>query len=716
MDNKYIGNNSIDGGLRCVYEGEFSDVENLIISTPTKDLACMDYVHLNTNKEIDLVELFKANEELKRNIPEWEAERNFCKRLALLCGKVVPEEREAFRKKTRYDVVIEQLNNMPAYRVEAKVISDEEIKYIQIEFSGDRDDDGKLRGCIASISKLNESRIKEMKYNEVVNKIINIQEDELRQKNLQLDKTNEQIVSLLGNIVERRDETSGQHINRVKRYTYVLGMQVMNDYPEYKLTESKVNTITYVSPLHDIGKITIPDSILLKPGKLTEDEWKVMKTHCESGCEILEPMAGAWHEDYMNTSIEICKYHHEKWDGKGCPMGLSGDQIPISAQIVSVADCFDALTSKRVYKDAVDVNTAIRMILNGECGEFSDKIKNCLIKCRDKLAMAMASSAEFYVISDRLPKVINKIGKMFRNMSVLLVDNDDVSREVSKTILELEGAIVLEARSSYEAADIVENTDWFDMIIMDLVMPGMSALETIRTIRQMPRVVETDIPIVVVNEQVTDEIIEQVIEAGGLGCIRKPLLISELYGVFLSSLKDKTTQIEKRLKDTIKLINIDCLTKVKNITAYTDKVEDLANDILKDRFTEFAIVLCDVNDLKKENDSFGHDIGDIYLKNCCKVICDVFAHSPVFRIGGDEFAVVLHSTDYQERESLMMKMEETVDVLSKIPSSEMGKAAFVSGMAVYDPVNDKTVGDVIRRADAEMYENKKRMKVGEFGE
>ncbi len=232
MDNKYIGNNSIDGGLRCVYEGEFSDVENLIISTPTKDLACMDYVHLNTNKEIDLVELFKANEELKRNIPEWEAERNFCKRLALLCGKVVPEEREAFRKKTRYDVVIEQLNNMPAYRVEAKVISDEEIKYIQIEFSGDRDDDGKLRGCIASISKLNESRIKEMKYNEVVNKIINIQEDELRQKNLQLDKTNEQIVSLLGNIVERRDETSGQHINRVKRYTYVLGMQVMNDYPE----------------------------------------------------------------------------------------------------------------------------------------------------------------------------------------------------------------------------------------------------------------------------------------------------------------------------------------------------------------------------------------------------------------------------------------------------------------------------------------------------
>ncbi|MGI6766246.1 MAG: HD domain-containing phosphohydrolase [Lentihominibacter sp.] len=560
MTNKYIGNSSIDEGLRYVYEGEFSDVKNLIISTVTKDLACMDYVYLNANEEIDLVEIFKASEELKRNIPEWEAAKNCRKRLDLLCGKVVPEEREAFCRKTRCEVVVEQLSNTSVYHVETKVIFDEEIKYIQIEFSGDRADDGKLRGCVASVRKLNESRIKEMKYNEVVGKIIDIQADELRQKTLQQDRTNEKIISLLGNIVERRDQNSGQHINRVKRYTYVLAMQIMNDYPEYKLTESKVNIITYVSPLHDIGKVTIPDSILLKPGKLTPEEWEVMKTHCESGCEILEPMKGAWHEDYMNTSIEICKYHHEKWDGKGYPMGLIGNQIPISAQIVSVADCFDALTSKRVYKDAVDVNTAIRMIVNGDCGEFSKKIKNCLVKCRDKLAMAMASSTEFHVIGDKSPAMINTIGKMFRNMSVLLVDNDDASREVSRTIMELEGAIVLEARSGYEAAEIVENTDWFDMIIMNLVMPGMSGLETIRAIRQMPRVFETDIPIVGFTEQVTDKVIEQVIEAGGLGCIRKPLLISELYGVFLSSLKDKTDQIEKKLKDTIKLINIDGLT------------------------------------------------------------------------------------------------------------------------------------------------------------
>ncbi|MDD4200715.1 MAG: GGDEF domain-containing protein, partial [Eubacteriales bacterium] len=157
----------------------------------------------------------------------------------------------------------------------------------------------------------------------------------------------------------------------------------------------------------------------------------------------------------------------------------------------------------------------------------------------------------------------------------------------------------------------------------------------------------------------------------------------------------------------------DALTKVKNITAYTDKVAELAKTISENEFTEFGIILCDINDLKKENDTYGHDIGDIYIMNCCRVICAVFGHSPVFRIGGDEFAVVLQGEDYRERDNLMRQMDDMVNTLSKISSSELGKASFASGMAVYDPAVDESVSDVFRRADTKMYENKNRIKDGE---
>lgn len=690
----------------------FSDKRDLVISALLGDYDCIYYVSFNEDKSADVLETFRLSEGLKNSIPEWEEETNFHNKLEMIRERVVPEEKEEFYARTRREIIVEQLSKEPAYYIETKLVLDGEIEYIQLKFSGDWSEDGNLKGFVVGIRRLDETRRKELELHEAVEKIIDIQTEELRQKNLELKKTNEKIVALLGDIVEGRDPDSGQHINRIKRYTYALAMQVMKDYPEYRLTESRINIITYVSPLHDIGKIAIPDSILLKSGKFTKDECAVMKTHSEKGCEILQIMAGTWSADYMNTSMEICKYHHEKWDGKGYPTGISGDQIPISAQIVSVADCFDALTSKRVYKDAVDAKTAIRMILDGECGEFSDKMKNCLVKCRYALTMAMAASTEFSVIREKSLSEADTRRKMFKNMSILLVDDDNISREINREILESEGAIVMEACNGYEAADVTERTDWFDMIIMDLVMPGMNGIETIRKIRQMPQVAETEIPIVILSAQITDEVTEEVREAGGLDCLRKPLLISDLYEAFVSSLKDKTIQIEKKLEDTIRLANTDALTKVKNITAYTDKVAELANEIAEDNNSEFGIILCDINDLKKENDTYGHDIGDAYIVNCCKVICTVFAHSPVFRIGGDEFAVVLQGDDYIHRDNLITQMENMVSKLSSISSSELGKASFASGMAIYDSEKDMAVSDVIRRADAAMYEKKKSMKDG----
>lgn len=192
-----------------------------------------------------------------------------------------------------------------------------------------------------------------------------------------LKKGNEQIIDILGTVVESRNLESGEHIRRVKEFTKILATELMKQYPEYGLTREKVDVIVAASPLHDIGKIAIPDNILLKPARLTEEEYEYMKSHTIRGCEILNNVKGVWDETYSRVCYDICRHHHERYDGKGYPDGLAGEDIPISAQIVSVADVYDALVSERVYKGAFTKDQAFHMIVTGECGVFSPKILEC---------------------------------------------------------------------------------------------------------------------------------------------------------------------------------------------------------------------------------------------------------------------------------------------------------------------------------------------------
>ncbi|MBP5244961.1 MAG: HD domain-containing protein [Clostridia bacterium] len=205
-------------------------------------------------------------------------------------------------------------------------------------------------------------------------------------KNEKLYKINEDIFLIAGAVIEARDAESGEHVFRVKEYTRLLANKIMETFPEYGLSNELISYITAASALHDLGKIMIPDSILLKAGKLTPEEFEIMKTHTVKGCELIDrfPLESA--ENYVNCAREICRWHHERYDGKGYPDGLSGEDIPISAQIVGIVDCYDALTTKRVYKDARTPDEAFEMIKNGECGAFSDKILLCFEKVRDSFA------------------------------------------------------------------------------------------------------------------------------------------------------------------------------------------------------------------------------------------------------------------------------------------------------------------------------------------
>ncbi|MDO4176270.1 MAG: HD domain-containing protein, partial [Bacillota bacterium] len=201
-----------------------------------------------------------------------------------------------------------------------------------------------------------------------------------------LEDSSDEVIDLLINAVEIRDTESGEHTKKVRSFTRILATEIMKSYPEYGLTEEAVEMITRASGMHDIGKIMIPDEILLKPGKLDMKEWEVMKTHSEKGYELLEQAPKAWGEELTKLSRDICLYHHEKYDGRGYPIGLEGEDIPIWAQIVSVADCYEALTGERSYKKAYTPETAYEMLMIGECGAFSGKILDCLTKCKDEFA------------------------------------------------------------------------------------------------------------------------------------------------------------------------------------------------------------------------------------------------------------------------------------------------------------------------------------------
>ena len=189
------------------------------------------------------------------------------------------------------------------------------------------------------------------------------------------------MISILSHVVEFRNSESGLHVLHIRTLTDLLLHQLAGKTDRYQLDESDISLISTASALHDLGKIVIPTEILNKPGRLTAEEYAMIKTHTVKGARILRDLSntiGEENEPLLQVAYAICRWHHERWDGGGYPDKLKGDAIPIAAQVVALADVYDALTSDRCYKPAYDHDTALRMILNGECGAFNPLLLECL--------------------------------------------------------------------------------------------------------------------------------------------------------------------------------------------------------------------------------------------------------------------------------------------------------------------------------------------------
>lgn len=200
------------------------------------------------------------------------------------------------------------------------------------------------------------------------------------------DETHRVIENVFSHAIEFRDLDSSAHVLHVSKITAILLEQLQRVSDRYPLSASDIEAIASVSVLHDIGKIGIPQEILCKPGRLTPEEFEIIKTHTVIGSEILDSMTEYRDNPLVQTARQICRWHHERYDGGGYPDGLRDDSIPIAAQVVSLADVYDALVSRRVYKDACTHDTACRMIMSGDCGAFNPVLLQCLEQSRERIA------------------------------------------------------------------------------------------------------------------------------------------------------------------------------------------------------------------------------------------------------------------------------------------------------------------------------------------
>jgi len=291
------------------------------------------------------------------------------------------------------DIVMPVMDGFQVLERMAKLDLIQTIPVIMI--TGESDDEKTLMGYALGVSDIISKPFNPKIVSRRVNNVVKLyshrqelerelkkQKEMLEQQARRIHQSSQFVIDALSTTVEFRNMESGEHIMRVRTLTKIFLEEMREFYP---LTDEQIKTIANVSAMHDIGKIVISDAILLKPGPLTMEEFEIMKTHTIRGCEILDTLNYTQDEESYRYSYDICRHHHERWDGRGYPDGLKGDEISIWAQAASLADVYDALTSERVYKQAYSHEETIRMILNGECGAFNPRLLDMLVRVEGTL-------------------------------------------------------------------------------------------------------------------------------------------------------------------------------------------------------------------------------------------------------------------------------------------------------------------------------------------
>lgn len=444
-------------------------------------------------------------------------------------------------------------------------------------------------------------------------------------------------------IVEFRNGESGVHIVHVRTITEMLLRQLRKKTDQYPLSDADISLIGTASALHDIGKIAIREDILNKPGRLTENECEIMKTHSLIGAEMLKNLPTYESEPLVQAAYKICRWHHERYDGRGYPDKLAGDDIPISAQIVALADVYDALTSERCYKKAYSHETAIHMILDGQCGAFNPMLLECLQEAAPLLVKTLENASlhvnqpdvrklsqeitnhESHMVSERSLRLLDH-ERMKYNFFAAMTEEIQFEYTVNPRLLTLSswGAkklgvdeIILDPQSNDKVVRILGKETWQNI-----------AEALLSTTPESP-IITYECPLNLNGQQRWYRIISQAIWAGD-----EPPVYTGAIGkcVDIHNSREKLKELEKRATH-------DTLTGLLNHSTARELIQATLEH---NPNGNHIMAIFDLDHFKTANDRYGHMFGDHVLKHVAERLRQSTRRGDIIaRVGGDEFLIFM---------------------------------------------------------------------------
>ncbi len=470
-------------------------------------------------------------------------------------------------------------------------------------------------------------------------KLVGMLADQIYEK----ERTSGIMVDILSHIVEFRNGESGLHILHVRTLTELLLRQLQRKTDRYRLSEAEISRISTASALHDIGKIAIDGAILNKPGRLTPEEFEVIKTHSAIGGDILKKLPTYESEPLVKTAYEICRWHHERYDGRGYPDGLVGDDIPISAQIVALADVYDALISNRCYKEAIPHETAVQMITDGKCGTFNPLLMDCLREIAPSLeedlaaALARSSQPKPRFLSQEM---ISRENPITSERSLRLLDHERMKYSFFAAMSE-------EIQFEYTVTpDMMTLSGWgakklgLDEVIMkprqDERFFRLFGADTWSGLASALRATVPDHPVITYECQLYYG--EQ---PRWHRIVARAMWSSDDPPVYIGSIGKIVDIHDSRmnLEELEKRASHDMLTGLLNHSSAKTLIQ---NTLKSNPSGTYMLAILDLDKFKEANDNWGHMFGDHVLKHLAdKLSQNTRKGDIVARVGGDEFLIFL---------------------------------------------------------------------------
>ncbi|MCI8422119.1 MAG: diguanylate cyclase [Lawsonibacter sp.] len=476
-------------------------------------------------------------------------------------------------------------------------------------------------------------------------KLVNMVADQIYEK----EQNNNLMIDILSHIVEFRNGESGMHVLHVRTLTELLLKTLMQKTDRYNITQADISMIGTASALHDIGKIAIPDEVLNKPGKLTNEEFALMKTHSMIGADMLSKLPFHQQEPLVKVAYDICRWHHERYDGRGYPDGLKGDEIPISAQIVAMADVYDALTSERVYKPPIPHETAVQMILDGKCGVFNPLMLECLQDIAPELPDVMNSGYQDKADQRTMQNIVQEMQRheelTASERTLQLLEHERMKYNFFASLTEeiqfeytLQPAMVTLTSWGAEKLGLEEFT--IDPRQNRKVLSLMKE-EDLQGLAAMLHSTTPGNPVVTYDCQIQLPTGPRWfrITARAMWSSDEPPRYTGTIGKAIDVHESRT-----KLNNLEQMASHDAMTNLLNHANARERI--MAR--LKERPDgRYAMAILDLDHFKSANDTFGHMFGDEVLK----YIAERLRHSVrsgdiAARVGGDEFLIFLeYKTD-----------------------------------------------------------------------